>query len=93
MSSGEEALACARSRWFDLVLLDFLLGDVTGDAMIAPLRNALGESSAIVMMSAYAEARQSSIESGADVFLHKPLGAHVIQVHDRAHLHRHCTRA
>jgi len=85
VGSGTDALASVRAqeqqgrRKFDLILLDFVLGDMTGDHMVKPLREMLGDGAAIVMTSAHGEARQASLDSGADVFLQKPLGTHVIQ--------------
>jgi CheY-like chemotaxis protein len=75
------ALAAVRApdaRW-DLVLLDYMLGLTTGDALIGPIRAALGPRVAIVSMSAHPHARETLLTSGADAFLHKPIPAHVVQ--------------
>ena len=85
VESGAQALESVGRRTcnldqFHLILVDYVLGDTTGDALIAPLRDLLGPTAAIVLTSAHEGAQEVSLKEGADVFLHKPLSTHIVQV-------------
>ena len=77
VDSGLDALAEVRetaqaNRQYDLILIDYVLGDMTGDTLIPHFRDLLGDSVAIVLTSIHSDARDRSLEMSADAFLHKP---------------------
>jgi len=83
VDSGLDALAEVRetaqaNRQYDLILIDYVLGDMTGDTLIPHFRDLLGDSVAIVLTSIHSDARDRSLEMSADAFLHKPLSSDVI---------------
>jgi len=77
VASGADALAEIRetvqaNQQYDLILIDYVLGDMTGDTLIPHFRDLLGDSVAIVLTSIHSDARDRSLEMSADAFLHKP---------------------
>ncbi len=74
--AADQALAAARERGepFDLVLLDWVLPDSDGGALLQRLRKAQ-PGLRVVVMSAYGAdgVREQSLHSGADVFMDKPV--------------------
>lgn len=56
----------------DLVLLDWVMADMSGDVVLRRLRSAYGSALRIVVMSALHGLRPRAVELGADDFLQKP---------------------
>ena len=73
-SSGEEAVAAATARPFDLILMDLRMPDMDGLVATQRLR-AAGTSTPIVALTANAfdEDRRAALAAGMDDFLTKPL--------------------
>jgi len=91
VSSGYEALELSQGRWH-LILVDYVLGDMTGDCLIAALHRMLGDSATIVMTSVM-PVDEVAFGCGADLFLPKPLGMNIVQniwqqIKDRSELHK-----
>ena len=73
----------ASPRKCDLLLLDvYFPGQQSGEALLPEFRKALGERTAIVMLSAHQENNlvKSCLTSGADAFLVKPVQAEQVRV-------------
>jgi CheY-like chemotaxis protein len=78
-TTGAAALACARSRRPDLVLLDVHLPDADGFQVLASLREQAGLSDVpIVAVTAYAMLgdREQAVARGFDDYLTKPIDPH-----------------
>ncbi len=73
-TSGPEGIAAARTRKFDLVLLDIRMPRMMGPEVLHELRRQL-PNAAFVMMTAYAddEPIARSLGEGALLCLHKPI--------------------
>src|SRR2546423_313646 len=56
----------------DLVLLDWVMSDTTGDVVLSELRTQFGANLPIVVMSALPGLRSLALELGADDFMQKP---------------------
>lgn len=75
-ASGEEALAIVGQKLPDLVLLDIMMPAMTGYQVAERIRaDAATRHIPIVMLTALddPEARQRSLDAGADAFLKKPI--------------------
>ena len=70
-----QARALVEGAKYDLAIVDFFLGDETGDEFIAELRSqvAVSELPIVAISVADAEAREKSLAAGADFFMEKPL--------------------
>lgn len=70
---GGEAVALATDRFYDIVLLDYMLPVKSGTEVAAELR-ALGRHAPILMLTARdsAEDRRRALEAGATDFMSKP---------------------
>jgi two-component system, cell cycle response regulator len=80
-ASGAEALNIARTEHPDLILLDLLLPDLSGSAVLAQLRAdpATAGIPVIILSSSHdAEARLAALAAGADDFLTKPVADTVL---------------
>jgi DNA-binding response OmpR family regulator len=72
-ADGKSGLAAARTQMPDLVLLDLMLPDLHGFDILRTLRGEQLKMPVLVLTaSGEADARQRSLESGADGFLPKP---------------------
>ena len=78
--TAEKALAEAKAadETF-LVLLDYQLPDTNADRVLPQLRKAVGNLSAIVMLSAHQEPLERCLALGADAARLKPVSVHVIK--------------
>ncbi|MDE0878366.1 MAG: response regulator transcription factor [Sphingomonas bacterium] len=76
-ASGESGLRQAASDAFDVIILDRMLPDLDGLAIVARLR-AAGNDTPILMLSALArsENRVEGLDAGVDDYLAKPFEAH-----------------
>ena len=74
-------LAAPGTERFDLILLDMMLPDTTGDELLPDLRSMVGEDVTIVMASAHSHTSlvQLCVRRGADAFLVKPLGSEEVR--------------
>ena len=84
VGSAAEAMTLLRApdtERFDLILLDMLLPDTTGDELLPDLRSMVGEDVTIVMASAHSHTSlvQLCVRRGADAFLVKPLGSEEVR--------------
>ena len=68
-ANGKEALTMARAHQPDVILLDVVLGDEDGLALIGPLRR----SAAVVVLTSLADRRvaERALRLGAAAFVHK----------------------
>jgi DNA-binding response OmpR family regulator len=88
--SGSEAMECAKSQRFDLVLLDVGLPDMDGREVCKVLRRA-GNKIPIIMLTA-ADTDADTIlglESGANDYITKPFRLGVLLARVRAQLRQH----
>jgi two-component system, response regulator RegA len=78
-SDGGSALAEARGRAFDFVLVDLKIGKESGLRLIAPLK-AVRKEMRVVMMTGYASVATAvdAIKAGADDYLLKPVSVDAI---------------
>ena len=74
-STPNEALARLASERFDLVLLDFMMQDATGEQVVPRVRSLAGESTSVVVISSYKELDmiEACLRAGADAYMVKPL--------------------
>lgn len=76
VSNGEEAVAAALSKSYDLIMMDIQMPLMDGLEACTQIKNVLGNKApAIVALTANAlsGARESYLESGMDHYLSKPL--------------------
>ncbi len=80
VSGGEEALAAARDRAFDLVLLDLAMPGMSGLTVLERLRES-GCSADVVVLTAHGSVEKAveAIKKGADEFLIKPADFEVLR--------------
>jgi DNA-binding response OmpR family regulator len=91
VGSGDEALACARKRPFDVVILDVMLPGMSGLEVCRALRSDPATSSIpIVMVTARAEEtdRIIGLDIGADDYLTKPFSPNELVARIRAVVRR-----
>ena len=74
-STPNEALARLASERFDLVLLDFMMQDATGEQVVPRVRSLAGDSTSVVVISSYKELDmiEACLRAGADAYMVKPL--------------------
>src|SRR3954447_1232977 len=72
LSRGSKAAERVAAFRPDVVLLDWVLTETSGDLVLRDLRNCYGTDLRIVVMSALADLRPRALELGADDFLQKP---------------------
>ena len=72
-STGSDALACAQTGQFDVIILDVMLPDVDGLRVCRKLRDA-GDRTPVLLLTARdaVEDRVAGLDSGADDYLIKP---------------------
>ena len=74
-STGEAAIAAATTERFDAILLDMMLPDVTGTAVVAALRDAGVETPVIFLTGRDSlEDRLAAFGAGGDDYITKPFG-------------------
>ena len=81
-SEALEALESASKDGFDLVLLDYLLPDRDGDKLLPTLREQLGPTAAIVMLSGDAQEallQRCWLDLGADTYRVKPVSRPIVE--------------
>jgi len=92
---GRSALALARQRRFDLVILDLMLPGLDGLTVCRAIRkDSANQSTPILMLTARREenAKVLGLDSGADDYLTKPFGVRELMARVRALLRRAGTR-
>ena len=89
-ASGEEGLACAGERAFDLVLLDLALPDRNGIDVLAELR-AHDRETCVIMITAYGTVENAvrAMQAGAANFVQKPWDNEKLLADVRAAVARH----
>jgi len=90
-SAGDEALACARSRQVDLVILDVMLPGLSGFEVCRALRSDPATAAVpIIMLTARAEEadRVIGLELGADDYVAKPFSPNELVARVRALMRR-----
>jgi DNA-binding response OmpR family regulator len=91
VGSGDEALACARKRPFDLLILDVMLPGMSGLEVCRALRSDPATSAIpIIMVTARAEEtdRIIGLDIGADDYLAKPFSPNELVARIRAVMRR-----
>ncbi|GAB4516518.1 MAG: hypothetical protein Tsb0020_35140 [Haliangiales bacterium] len=75
VASGEEAWQQLQAEHYDLMIIDYFLPMFNGDQLIARLRKepALAKLPVVAISVGGTEAKQASMDAGADMFLHKPI--------------------
>ncbi|WP_428268153.1 response regulator [Haliangium sp.] len=75
VASGQEAWQRLRDDHYDLAIVDYFLPAFNGDRLIARLRREPGltELPVVAISVGGPEAKQASLDAGADLFLHKPI--------------------
>ncbi|OKL36880.1 response regulator transcription factor [Domibacillus mangrovi] len=71
---GEEALKKVSQQSYDLMILDYMMPNLTGIEVIEHLPNEMKQTLSILMLTARAQEadRQVILEKGADYFMSKP---------------------
>ncbi|MBY0546434.1 MAG: response regulator transcription factor [Candidatus Obscuribacterales bacterium] len=89
VAQGEEALAALKIHEYDLIILDWMLPDVTG-VDICKLYRQRGGTSPILMLTAKetAEDKVAGLDAGADDYLTKPFNPPELSARIRALLRR-----
>jgi len=72
--SGDEALAAAREREFDLILSDVVMPGMTGYELCAAVRRELDDPPPVVLLTSLSDPRDivRGVECGADNYITKP---------------------
>ncbi|WP_046174311.1 response regulator transcription factor [Domibacillus indicus] len=70
---GQEALNCARTQTYDLIILDYMMPHLTGMEVLETIRKD-GNSTPVLMLTAKAQEadRELAMSHGADYFMAKP---------------------
>lgn len=95
-SSGDQALAIARSERPDLIVLDMMMPGLDGIAVCRALRaDPVTAQIPVIVATASrdVELRKAALDAGARVFLTKPLDEMVLLAHIRSLLRAHETEA
>jgi PleD family two-component response regulator len=90
--TGAEALIAAQKQPFDLIILDLLLPDIDGFAVLAALRaRSATAMTPILLLSARDSPQQKvhGLQLGADDYITKPFSTAELQARIRANLRRH----
>jgi diguanylate cyclase (GGDEF)-like protein len=90
--TGAEALIATQKQTFDLIILDLLLPDIDGFAVLAALRaRSATAMTPILLLSARDSAQQKvhGLQLGADDYITKPFSPAELQARIRATLRRH----
>ena len=70
---GDEALALAAEHRPDLIVLDLMMPRMSGLDVLKRLRSDVSvDGTHIIVMSAWPDSREASLEAGADRYLQKP---------------------
>ena len=72
----EEALARLGAVTPDVMLVDYQLPDTNGIRLVESLWRRFGAGTPAIMISAYSNRRDASLDAGFQGFLHKPYEAH-----------------
>ncbi len=94
--NGRTALELARSRRFDLIVLDLMLPELDGVTLCRAIRrDSLNADAPILMLTARREEsdKVAGLDSGADDYLTKPFGVRELMARVRALLRRGAARA
>ncbi|MFP4509946.1 MAG: response regulator [Spirochaetaceae bacterium] len=80
-ASGVSALDSLSKERYHAILIDFFLGDMTGDELTQRIRELYGTRHRIVGLSGDddAETRQRALDSGMDAFLCKPASVETLR--------------
>lgn len=75
VDNGQEAWNRLKDSSYDLAIIDYFLPILNGDRLIARLRRdpSLARLPVVAISVGGAEAKQASLDAGADLFLHKPV--------------------
>ncbi len=91
-TTGAEALIATQKQPFDLIILDLLLPDIDGFAVLAALRERSATAmTPILLLSARDSPQQKvrGLQLGADDYITKPFSPAELQARIRANLRRH----
>ena len=88
LSSGEEALELLRKDTFDLVILDIMMGGISGLEVCQQVRSSV--SCPILFLSAKSEIKDivAGLDLGADDYITKPFALEELAARVQAHLRR-----
>lgn len=87
--NGEAAIACLASYKFDVIILDFMLPDVSGDVLCQRFRSEKIDIPILMLTGKTAiEDREKGLDSGADDYLTKPFDVRELSARIRALLRR-----
>ncbi|MCJ2187007.1 response regulator [Novosphingobium beihaiensis] len=92
--TGPQALQCLRSQKIDLVLLDYMMPNMSGIDVLKVLREDWKmDALPVIMLTARAEAQAQveALEAGADDYVTKPIDFEVLRARIESHLVKHKT--
>src|SRR5260221_955342 len=85
-ATAQQAVALARSQPFDVILLDRMLPDGDGLALLAPIRDQTQASIILVTSLRDPDEIVEGLESGADDYVTKPFHSRTLVARVKAHL-------
>jgi CheY-like chemotaxis protein len=85
VNDGEQVLQCVAQRHFDLILLDVMMPNMDGLAVLSAIRKSeliTNEHLRIIMITGHAEANDIKRlkEAGADGYISKPIDFNLFQI-------------
>jgi DNA-binding NtrC family response regulator len=80
-ATGQQALAVARERDFDLIFCDVMMEDLNGFHVLRVLRDTVGSKAEIILMTGQAsvEAAIEAVQRGANDYICKPFSVGILQ--------------
>ncbi|OGO77006.1 MAG: DNA-binding response regulator [Clostridiales bacterium GWB2_37_7] len=88
--NGNEALGMVKQGWFDLIILDIMLGDINGYDVISKIRS-MGINTPVFLLSGKSEDYDKIIGFGigADSYITKPFSPSVLCAQVKTHIRRY----